>query len=89
MQFVAPRQVSRMKTWRKPLLPLLEEAFDWAEIEFEEWLGVMAKNATKRPEELTEGRILSAPTKAPLGSVDIKCVAGLQAPRAPAHVSSK
>jgi len=89
VQFVAPRQVSRINTWRKPLLLLLPAAFGCAETPVEERLGVMARNATKRPEELTDGRMLSAPTKAPLGSVEIKCVAGLQESRAPAQVSSK
>ena len=75
-----------MNTWRRPLfLPLAGVS----ETRFEEWLGVMARNATKRPEELTEGRMLSVPTKAPFESVEIKWVAGLQESPAPAQVSSK
>ena len=39
-------------------------------------LGVTARNAMKRPEALTEGRMPSVPTSAPVGSVEMSCVEG-------------
>src|SRR5579885_2370673 len=54
----APRQVSRTKTWRKPLSGDDAPAF-WAEVE--PGLGFTERKATKRPEELIEGRILFVP----------------------------
>src|ERR1700722_1181415 len=43
-----------------------------------------------RPEELTEGRMLSVPTRAPLGSVDTSCVDGTHAAAAaPTQVSCR
>ena len=49
----------------------------------------MAINATKRPEELMEGRIFSAPASAPLGSVETRIVEALQEESACTHVSRK
>ena len=60
-----------------------------AEGRFGAWLGVMAINATKRPEELMEGRILSAPTSAPPGSLETRIVDALQEASAWMHVSRK
>ena len=51
-----PRQVSRTNTWRKPPLRALPGDFACSE----GWPGVRARNATKRPEALTEGKMLSA-----------------------------
>src|SRR5579864_5104358 len=78
---VAPRQVSRTKTWRKPLSELDVEAGDFADFATAfalacdaVLLGVTARNAMKRPDALTDGRIPSVPTSAPLGSVETSCV---------------
>ena len=68
----APKHVSRMNTWRKPLLPEFSELFG----RLEEWLGVMARKATNLPEELTEGRMLSVPSNAPFESAEISWVEG-------------
>src|SRR5260370_12621821 len=86
-QFVAPRHVSRMNTWRKPLLLALAVVFNGAGTGLEEWPGVMARNATKRPEELMEGRMLSVPTSVPFESVEMSCVDGLHDSPAPAQGS--
>ena len=76
VQFDAPMQVSRMKTWRKPLSEVDVEEEDFA-ADFVlplcdvVWLGVTARNATKRPEALTDGRMPSVPTSAPAESVEM------------------
>ena len=62
---------------------------DEAEARLEEWLGVIATNATKRPEELTEGRMLSVPTSEPLESREMRVVEGLHESATPAQVSRK
>jgi len=83
VQLVARRQVSRINTWRWPLLlPLAPQ--------FGNLIRGMAgsdrqKTPQKRPEELTEGRMLSVPTNAPFSSVEMSCVdglAGISYPRA-------
>src|SRR5208283_2954631 len=91
VQFGVFRQVSRRKTWRSPLL---EAATAGAVCGFaadvcESWLDVTATNATKRPEELIEGRMPSVPMRAPAGSVEISEVPGLQAVDAPIHISRR
>jgi hypothetical protein len=70
-------------------LVLLAEDLDSAETGIEEWLGMMERKAIKRPEELTEGKMLSVPTRAPFESREISCVEGLQESAAPAQVSRK
>jgi len=42
------------------------------------WLGVTVRKAMKRPEALTDGRILSVPTSVPSESEEINCVDGVQ-----------
>ena len=91
----APRQVSRTKTWRKPLSEVDEDVEDgdfaagfallWDFVA----LGVTARKATKRPEELTEGKMPSVPTSAPVGSVEMTCVEGEHCVFTPAHVSRR
>jgi hypothetical protein len=81
VQLAAPMQVSRMKTWRKPLLELdVPEAADFAAalgaVEADAWLGVTARNAMNRPEALTDGKMPSVPTSAPAESVEMSCVDG-------------
>lgn len=78
---VAPKQVSRTKTCRYPLLsvPALAGYFD----------DVTERNATKRPEELTEGSRLSLPASAPDSSIDSNVVCGMQAGAAPVQVSRR
>jgi len=74
VQFVAPRQVSRRNTWRKPLLGEaagLAGNFPLAA----SWLGVTARNYDVAPEELIEGNMLSMPFSAPPGSVETSDVA--------------
>ena len=88
VQFVAPRQVSRRNTWRKPLLgeaAALAGNFPPAA----SWLGVTARNTMKRPDELIDGNMLSVPFSAPPGSVETSDVAALQEALAPAQVSRK
>lgn len=85
VQLEAPRQVSRRNTWRKPLL---EEAAEVLVL-FVSWLGVMVTNATKRPEELMDGKILSVPLKAPSESVEIREMLGLQEAGAPTQLSRR
>src|ERR1700687_1814794 len=89
VQLAAPRQVSRMNTWRYPLLLLLAGVLAETDVRFAAWLCVTAKNATKRPEELTEGRRVSAPTSAPRESAATSCVEGLHDSPAPMQVSRK
>ena len=88
VQRAAPRQVSRTNTWRNPLFVALADPF-CAAAGFAAWLGVTARNATNLPDELTEGKIPSAPVSAPSGSVEISCVDGLQEESAPRQVSRK
>src|SRR5579859_6343331 len=87
VQFVAPTQVSRTKTWRNPLFG--EPAVALARAEDFAWLGVTATNATKRPDALTDGKMLSVPTSAPLESVEISCVDGVHELGAPTQVSRR
>ncbi len=82
----APRHVSRTKTWRKPLSG--DDAIGLC-ADAELGLGLTERKATKRPEALTDGRTLFVPTRAPVGSVEISCVEGLQEAPAPKHVSRK
>src|SRR5882757_4304392 len=81
---VAPMQVSRTKTWRTPV-------FTWPT--FACALGaldaVTDKNATNRPDELTDGNILSVALSNPFGSTEINCVCGLQDVAAPWQVSRR
>jgi len=87
VQFATPRQVSRTKTCRNPLLgEVCVFAFEPAGV-FATALGVIATKATKRPDALMEGRMLSVPFKAPSESVEIKVVAGLQEFATPMQVS--
>src|ERR1700722_13565625 len=96
VQEEAPRQVSRMKTWRKPLFAV--ELDDVAAADFAAagepdcdatWLGVTARNAINRPEALTDGRMPSVPTSCPVGSVETSCVDGEHCDCAPAQVSRR
>jgi hypothetical protein len=91
VQFGVFKQVSRKKTWRRPLLGVVVEgaACGFAADDCESWLGVTATNATKRPEELIEGRMASVPVRAPAGSVEISEVSGLHAVVAPVHISRR
>ena len=99
VQLVAPRQVSRTKTWRRPLLGVAAvAAFGVAagvpeavavEPLFVARLFVTATNATNLPLALIDGRIDSVPVKAPPGSVEINDVAGVHDPDAPWQVSRK
>src|ERR1700757_4810616 len=92
VQFAAPRQVSRTKTWRRPLFPAVT-AFAWVWFVFaplaEAGLGVTARKATNRPELLSEGKIASVPASLPSSSVDASRVFGWQAPAAPMQVSRR
>jgi len=76
-----PKQVSRTKTWRIPLLG--EPDFD-AYLEF-----VTERKATKRPEELREGSKLSLPESAPPSSVEMSVVCGVHEVVAPKQVSRR
>ena len=90
VQFAAPRQVSRTKTCRNPLfgeLCVFVLAVAPAPVVFSVALGVIATKATKRPEVLMEGKMLSVPFNAPSASIEIKLVDGLHEPVAPMHVS--
>jgi len=95
VQLAAPMQVSRTKTWRKPLSEVeldVEDgdfAADFALLCDFVALGVTARKATKRPEELTEGRMPSVPTRAPVGSVEMSCVEGEHCDFTPVQVSRK
>src|SRR5262245_60503706 len=77
----APKHVSRTKIWRRPLLgaPDFAGYFD----------GVTERNATKRPEELSEGRRLSLPASAPPSSVETRVVCGVHEVVAPKQVSRR
>ena len=93
VQLAAPMQVSRTKTWRKPLSAVDDDEGDFAAdfallCDFVA-LGVTARKATKRPEALTDGRIPSVPTSAPVGSVEMSCVDGEHCVFTPVHVSRK
>src|SRR5579859_1606423 len=86
---VAPRHVSRTKTWRTPVFnwPALAGAlcaFALGDLD-----SVTDKNATKRPDELTDGSRLSVALSNPFGSTEINCVCGLQEEAAPRHVSRR
>jgi hypothetical protein len=97
----APRQVSRTKTWRNPLLfavsfdaalvcaALFRPAGFCAALAAADLLAVTATKATNLPEALTEGRMLSVPASCPLGSVETSCVDGVQPDAAPVQVSRK
>src|SRR5580700_3414190 len=85
VQFAVPRQVSRTKTWRKPLFEAFEP--DLSTGAPEECVGVTARNATNRPEALTDGKTASVPTNAPLGSVEMSWVEAVQAEFTPKQVS--
>src|SRR5262245_7392548 len=76
---VAPKHVSRTKICRMPLLDVPD-----GDGYFE---GVTERNATKRPDELTEGRRLSFPASAPPSSVETSVVSGVQEAVAPKQVS--
>lgn len=96
VQDAAPRQVSRTKTWRKPLLDVEVDAGGFADFAAAlelvcdaVLLGVTARNAMKRPEALTDGRMPSVPTSAPLGSVETSCVEGEHCVLAPRQVSRR
>ena len=86
-------QVSRTKTWRKPLLVVDAEAADFAaaaEVDADAvLLGVTARNAMNLPEALIEGRMPSVPTSAPLGSVEMSRVDGEHCDWTPAQVSRR
>src|SRR6266478_771615 len=66
---VAPKQVSRTKIWRKPLLGVPADLAGYFE-------DVTDRKAMKRPEELTEGRRLSFPESAPASSMETRVVCG-------------
>jgi hypothetical protein len=95
----APRQVSRMKTWRKPLFALgLELDDEVAAADFAAavepdcdvaWLGVTARNAMNRPDALTDGKMPSVPTSWPVGSVETSCVDAEHCDCVPAQVSRR
>ena len=95
VQLAAPMQVSRTKTWRKPLSEVELDvddgdfAADFALLWDFVALGVTARKATKRPEALTEGRMPSVPTRAPVGSVEMSCVEGEHCDFTPVQVSRK
>ena len=67
---VAPKQVSRTKIWRKPLLGVPAALAGYFE-------DVTDRKAMKRPEELTEGRRLSFPESAPASSMETRVVCGV------------
>jgi hypothetical protein len=87
VQLVAPKQVSRTKICRYPLL--LVEPDCGAALPGAALLCITATNATNLPEALTEGRMLSVPESAPLASVETSTVAGVQPEGAPVQVSRK
>jgi hypothetical protein len=97
VQLAAPRQVSRTKTWRKPLSGVEVEDGDFAADFASDFallcdfvaLGVTARKAMKRPEALTDGRMASVPTSAPFGSVEMSCVEGEHWVFTPVQVSRK
>src|SRR6266849_3255399 len=89
VQFVAHKQVSRTKTWRKPLLRAPAVVLFAAAVEFAVWLGLTDRNAMNRPDELIECRMLSVPTRAPLESVETSCVDGAHDESTPKQVSRK
>src|SRR5690349_720184 len=80
----APMQVSRTKTWRTPVFTCPTFALALGDLD-----AVTDRNATKRPEELTEGSKLSAALSNPFGSIEINCVCGLHDEAAPRHVSRR
>ena len=93
VQLAAPMHVSRTNTWRKPLSVVDDDEGDFAAdfallCDFVA-LGLTARKATKRPEALTDGRIPSVPTSAPVGSVEMSCVDGEHCVFTPVHVSRK
>jgi hypothetical protein len=89
VQLLVARQVSRTKTWRKPLLVVAAEFGVEAADVLLAWLGVTATKATNLPDALTEGKIASVPTSAPCGSVETSCVEGAHDASAPKQVSRK
>ena len=81
-------RATRPRNRRLPLSVLaLAAVLEEAATGLDEWFGVMARKATKRPDELTEGRMLSVPTRAPFESREMRDVAGLHESAAPAQVS--
>jgi hypothetical protein len=84
VQFVAPRQVSRINIWLYPLFVAgTPEPVDGA------LLPVTATKATNLPEALTDGKIASVPTNWPLLSVETSSVDGTQLVGAPVQVSRR
>ena len=67
---LAPKQVSRTKIWRKPLLGVPADLAGYFE-------DVTDRKAMKRPEELTEGRRLSFPESTPASSMETRVVCGV------------
>ena len=81
-EVAAPKQVSRTKTWRKPLFGEPADLAGYFE-------GVTERNATKRPDELTEGSRLSLPESEPDSSVEMSVVCDTHGVAAPAQVSRR
>jgi hypothetical protein len=87
VQLVAPRQVSRTNTCRKPLFGAACTFAVAPPAIFGVFVGVIATNATYLPVELIEGKILSVPFNAPCESVETSVVVVLHEFSAPMHVS--
>jgi len=89
----APRQVSRTKTWRRPLLGVEDFAAGVAldvAVEAEgALLLVTATKAMKRPLELNDGRIASVPVRAPEESTETSAVEALHPLAALTQVSRR
>ncbi len=81
-EVVAPKQVSRTKIWRYPLLGLPADFAGYLE-------EVTERKATNRPEELTDGSRLSLPARRPDSSAEMSVVCGMQEVVAPAQVSRR
>ncbi len=85
----APTQVSRTKTWRTPLFIWPTFTCEFGVLAFGVLDAVTDKNATKRPDELTDGSKLSVALSNPFGSTEINCVCGLHDVAAPWQVSRR
>src|SRR2546430_1856692 len=86
---VAPRQVSRTKTWRTPVFIWPTFTCALGALAFGVLDAVTDKKATKRPDELTDGNKLSVALSNPFGSTEINCVCGLHDVAAPWQVSRR
>src|SRR5882762_4817560 len=75
---VAPMQVSRTNTCRTPVLVCPTFTCAFGDFALGDLDAVTDKNATKRPDELTDGSKLSVALSNPFGSTEINCVCGLQ-----------